>query len=585
MSDRRTTAALPEPAPHEQAQDAEARDTARERAREERPERVRTAREELESARRPAGYTWVGGRLKGPGGLDLPTLLIVERELVDVDSGRRLVELAWLDTDGAAVIRRTVDLADAQSHRKVPELANYGLPVSTINALAVARYLTAYRDEAGTRLARTDMTSRLGWHGDRFVAGPDTPGIEVVASSNRSQEFVDAHRPAGTLEGWRAAVEMIAAHDRVLAGLAAGLSSVLLRELDRVGCVVEFFGGSSRGKTLAEQVGLSPWGLPTEDGLLLGWNSTVNAITGLLSTVVNVPLGLDDTQTVERRARENGLIGAVVYAAANGQPRERSNRTGGLQDVKRWRTVLLSTGERSLLDDEMAGGAAARVVSIPEPLEQTPENRALVDVVKGELKAHHGHAGPVFVERVLALGCVALKARWDGLAEELARGAVSAIAGRRAGSVAVLALAAELAVEAGLVSRSPAAEFWRELVGSQVEGADDRPRAALEAALRWAQNNPEAFWQRDQFDIAPHGGWAGGWPRGEFIAFDPSRLREVLDREGYAYDDVKSAWREQGWTDQQHGRFTRKVRGPEGATEAVKVPDAVIREVLGEVDE
>ena len=64
-------------------------------------------------------------------------------------------------------------------------------------------------------------------------------------------------------------------------------------------------------------------------------------------------------------------VGVVVYMLGNGRGKQRAGRTGGARSVSRWRSSVLSTGERSIATTMIEGGhrvkagQAVRVLDIP----------------------------------------------------------------------------------------------------------------------------------------------------------------------------------------------------------------------------
>lgn len=132
---------------------------------------------------------------------------------------------------------------------------------------------------------------------------------------------------------------------------------------------------------------------------------------GIAAAVNDTALILDEISEADPRE-----IGAVVYSIGNGTGKSRASRTGGARAVRRWRVMLLSSGERTLTATMTKGGKRAkadeaRLLDIPcgrrygifDELHGLPSGRALSDALRTAAATHYGHAGPAFVERLMAV--------------------------------------------------------------------------------------------------------------------------------------------------------------------------------------
>lgn len=168
----------------------------------------------------------------------------------------------------------------------------------------------------------------------------------------------------------------------------------------------------------------------------------------------------------------------------NGTGKSRANRYGNSRPVKNWRVMLLSSGERTLSTTMAEGGKHAkagqevRLLDIPckrdyglfDTLHGFQSGRELADALKTNANLHHGHAGPLFVERLIADD----RNYAEALEQIAARSEFQSgtgVEGRAANIFALIALAGELAIEWDIVPWSPgealdaamlAFKLWRE---------------------------------------------------------------------------------------------------------------------------
>jgi hypothetical protein len=71
----------------------------------------------------------------------------------------------------------------------------------------------------------------------------------------------------------------------------------------------------------------------------------------------------------------------------------------------------------------------------------------------------------------------------------------------------------------------------------------DRARSALERIVEWASANEGTFYPHSAFSKD----MAGVWKDGEYIAFYPYKLQEILEKFGYNYEAILRDWSERNW--------------------------------------
>jgi putative DNA primase/helicase len=165
-------------------------------------------------------------------------------------------------------------------------------------------------------------------------------------------------------------------------------------------------GNSSCGKTICLAAGSSVWG---GDSLIRTWNTTVNGLEGVATMHNDVLLPLDELGQADGKA-----AGEAAYMIGNGQGKSRANREGDARSVKRFRTLLLSSGEKSLSDvmasvGQMAmAGQEVRIIEIAadadcgygafENIHGSKTSQEFAERLKRAVSENYGHAGRAFVE-------------------------------------------------------------------------------------------------------------------------------------------------------------------------------------------
>lgn len=502
-----------------------------------------------------------------------PAPLFIAGLATDAEGAGTSLDLRWYD--GKTWRSRLVPRGVALVARSLAELAQHDLPVSSVSAADIVRYLDAYLAHNATRLPVSKTSLTLGWRGDTFLWGnlaltPDGSDASVSLSTEDpgTRQLVAGYRERGSWEGWRAAVAAVTDHPRIMLALLASLVPPLYRFLpDAPNFIVEYAGKTSQGKTTALRLAASVWGCPHDhgEGLIRPWDASQTAIERIAAAASYLPLLLDDT----RRAKDIEAVQRIVYGVAQGQGKARGTLTG-LQASATWRTVMLSTGEDRLTDLAPAGGAAARVLSLwGSPLDgQSQAHATLARGLATGLLEHHGHAGPRLISLLHRCGHE-LPARYAAAVEHWSQATGgNAVAERAVSYIALLDVAAGLAADLDIPApaRNPLDCAWEAVCGAA--SAADLETQALSVAYEWAVSRESSFWGRHLTDRdgdarEPNGGWLGAWKKGDGwieIAMLPAALEEHLTRRGFRAKTIIRQWADRGWLRVGTSRIAPSVR-------------------------
>ncbi|MDO8379219.1 DUF927 domain-containing protein [Phenylobacterium sp.] len=410
-----------------------------------------------------------------PGGNVAPTRLSAAFEVLgearDPDGGGWAVVLRFRDRDGrekTIPVSRSRLASGAAEVRA--ELADAGLIVSPARGKA-DKFAIALAEVKSAR--RMTLVTATGWCGERFVlparvVGPI--GGEPVLFMGEAPAL--HYRQAGTLDGWRASVAAKAEGNALLSfALSLAFLGPLMRPLDLEGGGVHFRGDSSCGKTTLAQAAGSVWGGGGPLGFAQTWRSTANALE-------MVAFGHNDGLVVfdELALVAPEEAGGAAYSLSSGQSKARSKADGSLRRRSEWRVAILSTGEIGLADhiraskkgDRPMAGQELRLLDIAadagahmgvwEALNGAEGPAALSDAIKAACGQDYGHAGPAFLERLIADRRAAMDSAKKILAGFLtlaAREGDSGQAQRAAVRFGAIAAAGELASSFGVVPWAP----------------------------------------------------------------------------------------------------------------------------------
>ena len=314
---------------------------------------------------------------------------------------------------------------------------------------------------------RIECALQTGWASADFkafvlpdsVIGPRAASVAYQSETRAADEYTQR----GTLHGWQEGTAALAVGNPLLVlALCAAFAGPVLARVNMESGGLHLIGDSSTGKTTALEAACSVWGGPS---YRRSWRTTSNGLEGAAALFNDSLLALDEISECDPRA-----VGEVVYMLGNGRGKQRAGRTGGARSVSRWRSSVLSTGERSIATTMMEGGhrvkagQAVRVLDIPaqrthgawDRLHQHASGTALSDALKREAARHYGHAGRAFLEKLthdsdnFSEALDAIKQQ-PGLQAPGGEGQ----AARAATRLAVLALAGELASAYGVTGWAP----------------------------------------------------------------------------------------------------------------------------------
>lgn len=332
-------------------------------------------------------------------------------------------------------------------------LLSMGLDIDYKRRNQVCQYIASQHPKH-----RVIAATSTGWHTPTLFIMPRQhigTGDAIFQSETANG---DDYRNAGTLEGWQSTIGVwCEGNPLMILGVCTALAGPLLFHVKCQGGGFHYRGDSSIGKSTAMYAANSVWG--HGEDFKRTWRATGNGLEGISAQRNDTLLSLDEIG--EANPRE---IGAVVYSIANGSGKTRASRTGAARAAKRWRLMVLSSGEESLAQmiaksgGRSCAGQEVRLLDIPahraygifDKLHGMTGGRELSDAVKLASHTDYGHAGPEFVRRLLASDEAEKLTDWlAAMVDKFP--STSGQEGRAAERFALVALAGELAIKYGLL--------------------------------------------------------------------------------------------------------------------------------------
>ena len=272
------------------------------------------------------------------------------------------------------------------------ELSNFGVPINTTNSRQIIQYLAGLEADNEDRIPVIQSTSKFGWRGNVFVPFSKDSNIELDIDY-KLQKWKNAYTSKGILKEWIEAIRPYRNNNIFRFELAASIAAPLLDKLGQRIFIIYNWGNSRAGKSSALKAALSVWGNPEE--LTLTFNTTAVGIERLAGLYNDLPLGLDEKQVNKSQSD----IEKMIYMLGNGISRIRGNKSGGVQQINTWKTIVLATGEETISNTNTTTGIQTRCLEIEGSPYDNDEKLAasMYEIVS----KYYGTAGPFFLEKLI----------------------------------------------------------------------------------------------------------------------------------------------------------------------------------------
>jgi putative DNA primase/helicase len=341
------------------------------------------------------------------------------------DGAERYLVLRWRSPRGHEDITRAIPCADIGERDGWRSLKAGGVNVTTKSTFRAI--LADWLQQSGAD-REWIITHTTGWHHGAYimpdgevVGNPETP----ILFNGRSAAF-SGYAVAGTAATWRDSVARLAGgNPSMMLGVAAALSAPLIGLVGADGFGVHLFEQSSAGKTTTANIASSLWGEP--DALRLTWYGTALGIANEAEAHNDSLLPLDEVG----QGSSAKDVATSAYTLFNGAGKLQGAKEGGNRELKRWRTVAISTGEMDIETFLSAGGLKVKAGQLVRllniPMEKStvfnglPNGKAHADALKEAWIENHGAAGREWVKWLAAHQQEAKQAvrdaqtRWRGL--------------------------------------------------------------------------------------------------------------------------------------------------------------------------
>ena len=318
---------------------------------------------------------------------------------VDIDTHQAMVILEFYPIYGGELRTHKVNLSTLLSTSKLEDLNSIGADVTRLNKGYVLQHLRNALDNViqsyiHTTLGFSEYDNKLVFKHYNLIGGTKSSKYDGVYSV----------KPKGTFKAWDRMYQSevkgnIPLEAVVLFGLTAPTVAFLGEDVHVQSQLIHIVGDSSVGKTTALQLAISLFGAPTisKNSLIFNYNSTQNGLIKKLSGNMGIPMGIDEASMSSTKDWTEFL-----YIITGGEDKNRMTKDCLLAEQSPFRTVVLSSGEFSLISKAANNTGIRARVSEYSGITWTQDSENS-NKIKSICLDNYGHLGPKFVEELMKL--------------------------------------------------------------------------------------------------------------------------------------------------------------------------------------
>lgn len=455
---------------------------------------------------------------------------------------------------------------------KIIELINVGLDVRHSNVGALVEY---FRESEETIDKVVKVHSRLG-----FAKSNGKKIYKLYKAIGTDSTYIGRYeiKPKGIKDEYEKMLEEeVYGRCELEFIMITSLSAVLLGYIgEEVGLdspIIHLVGNSTTGKSTALKFGASLFGYPDvkKQGIYSTYNGTNNALLNKVGGMNGVPFALDEISMSYTRNFTN-----FVYALANGTDKDRLNKNSELKEKETWLTVIISNGEKSLIESSNKNaGIQVRVIEARNFL--WTKNAENSEKINQTILKSYGHIGAEFAEYILCIDEEEVIKRFSEVREMLYKQleqeiVVDSMTKRRCSKYALLLLTAYYYEEMKDI-KLDIDGIINMLI--KIESESIESRSFSESAIDYVKQYVAKYKRRFECgDNKPTDTLGKIIAKGEYIEIQMNKISfaEMIRQGGYEDKNVVlKELRDNGFLNHEKDRFTRSRKNSLGYSEDVYV--------------
>ena len=345
--------------------------------------------------------------------------VVITEKIYNVEDKTLKLKLAYMNTTGKWKSIDAQSAAIVFNNRKLVDLADKGLPVTSSNAKHLVDFLDAFNVQNETVFPMTYSVPRGGWctfEDENYFIDPrrevslTEDDKKICVKIDSQSQFVQALKQRGSLKAWRRAYKLAKKSPVARLTVTAAVAPILLKILGERNFLLYIYAPTRAGKTTALYLGASAVG---NEKIIRSFDATKNGLAGAAADVNDYPFLIDEKQVADNKIKEQ--LDSLVYALANGIGRTKLNKDSTLRKTTDWRTIPIMTGETLLLPDNVTGGANTRLLTIAAPgvILDPKTCREIRNIIADNF----GLAFPLVIDKISSIGKKELREKYNSLVD------------------------------------------------------------------------------------------------------------------------------------------------------------------------
>lgn len=322
-----------------------------------------------------------------------PSPMVIYKRFKNIDTDTEKVCLAFYrDNKWHTIIALRSQIFNRAA---IIKYADFGLPITSETANDVTAYLYDYETANIKTIPLMESISRIGWIGKKFYPHDAKGDIYFDTDYNEAEDIVKALEPQGDYELWKKSISKVCENVFARFLIAASFASVLLVPLKHRVFFIHIWHDSKSGKTAAIKAGISVWGNPLQ--LMGSFNATSVGLERKAGTLNNLPFAIDELQVLNEKRLSSETI---IYGLSNGFGRLRGKKEGGVQEMSRWKNIIVTSGEQALSKENSNDGVLTRVFELYGKPVVNPDEAHELHVLS---ENNYGYAGKEYMKYITAM--------------------------------------------------------------------------------------------------------------------------------------------------------------------------------------
>lgn len=316
------------------------------------------------------------------------------RRFKNVDSGEELLEIWYRRGTSEGTIKDETHITPKDTIANgILTLARYGVVVNRRNDKDLSAYLMDMEQYNYDTLKEEASVTRLGWVGEGYQEfSPYVDHIYFDGEDDFGSMF-HAVKPFGNYDKWKDAIRKVRKEKTAARYyLAASFASVILKPCGLLPFLMHVWGGTGNGKSVLLMLATSVWANPEMGEYVATFNGTRYAQETRAGFINNLPMCLDELQIQTSQGVKD--FDDIIYQLCEGVSKSQGKASGGLRKQTKWRNVILSNGEHTIIKPLSGGGARNRVIEIEAPEKIYSDLVGVCELIT----QNYGHAGKEFIQ-------------------------------------------------------------------------------------------------------------------------------------------------------------------------------------------